>query len=448
MSSNFTFNRNSRKPLEISLLTPLPYSYKIVFMQSANFPAVFIATASQSMSHLNMDKNNSETAEMQVLGIDGNTTYSGHIERISGRGNSAWNYDKKPYTIKLQTAKSLLDMDQGKKWNLLPVIRESSHLSTKISLDIASALGLSFTSQCTWIDLYLNGEYNGIYLLCEAVSVEDGRVEIHDFEKENRSSYPNIENAPVFNEISYKGYELPNITNTDGGYFIEKEHSQRFDDEKCGFRTNSDAYFILKSPEHASREQVKYIKDYFQTIEDMIVDGTPDYENYIDLPSFADRFLVDEITLNFDANITSMFFYKDRNDNLLYADPVWDYDSSMGYIDGWNDYEQLGIDNPRMFSLNWYSFLYTNPQFYDKVVADFANLLPYMETLLDSKIDEYANMIRVSVSMDEIRWRNIYSSISNVNMMFPNRSPYINFDNRIRYLKYFLANRLNFLCTK
>lgn len=452
-SSNFTFRRHHEGHFELSIL-PLPHvhpkqhTYQIVFMQSSNIPAIFIETESGSMAYLNEDKSNSESGQICILDTDGNTTYSDHIEHISGRGNSTWFYDKKPYTITLQNASPLLGMDQGKKWNLLPVVRESNHMSTKISLDIASALGLAFTSKCTWIDLYLNGEYNGNYLLCEAVSVENGRVEIHNLEKENQSKYDNLENAPVFANAFYKGYDLTNVTNTNGGYLIEKEHTQRFDEEACGFITNSNAYFVLKSPEHASQEQVKYIYDYFQTIEDMILNGVPDYENYIDLPSFAARFLVDEITLNFDANITSMFFYKDKSNNLLYAGPVWDYDGSMGYVDGWNDYERSSLDNPRMFSLNWYHSLYMNPQFYDQVVTDFTNPLPYMETLLDSKIDEYADMIRASVSMDEVRWQNMYSAIPNANMLYPNRSPYLNFDNRIRYLKYFLSNRLNFLCQK
>lgn len=420
--------------------------YQVVFMKSANIPAIFIETQSGSMDFLHSNKENKETGQICIIEENGNLEYNGKLESISGRGNTSWGYDKKPYSIKLQKEKALLGMDQGKKWCLLPIFAEKNRMNTKVALDIASELGLAFTSECTWIDLYLNGEYNGNYLLCEAIAVEDGRVEINNLEAQNRANNPNIDEADTFVTDSYKGCLLTNGGNIDGGYLVEKDVPSYYANEKSGFQTESGAYFSLKSPEHASKEQVEYIMNYFQTIENMINTDTPDYDNYIDINSFAARFLVDEISLNYDANVTSMFFYKDNNSSLLFAGPVWDYDGSMGWgkedLHERCDYEQ-SIFNVRdgINTLNWYQQLYRNKKFYNRMTTDFENLLPYMETLLESKIDEYADYIRDSAQMDRMRWQYAYANTTN-------QGHYIDFDNNVKYLKYFLANRLNYLCEK
>jgi len=421
--------------------------YQVVFMRSANIPAVFIDTRSGSMEYLHADKENKEPGQIRIMEENGSLVYIGRLDSISGRGNSTWGYDKKSYSIRLQNAKALLGMDQGKKWYLLPVFIEKNRMNSKVALDIAAELGLAFTSQCTWIDLYLNGEYSGNYLLCEAISVEDGRVEIHDLEQENKANNPNIGEAPAFVKDSCKGCVLTNGNDTNGGYLIEKDGPSAYELESSGFQTASGAYFVIKSPEHASEAQVEYIMDHFQTIENMIVNDAPDYDHYIDLDSFAARFLVDEISLNYDANVTSMFFYKNSDSNLLYAGPVWDYDSSMGWgkeeMHEWNDYERSILHNVRnsINTLNWYQMLYENKEFYDRMTALFEDLLPYMETLLESTIDEYADTIRASALMDGIRWQYAYADSTN-------QGHYINFDNNVRYLKYYLANRLNYLCEK
>lgn len=422
-----------------------PQTYQIMFMCSANIPAVYVETESDSMDFLNANKDNAEPGAIRVVLEDGSYEYAGALERISGRGNSTWGYDKKPYAIKLEESQALLGMDQGKKWYLLPIFREANRMNTRIVMDIAARLGLPYTSGCTWIDLYLNGEYNGNYLLCEAISVESGRVEIHDLEKENRAQNPDIEQAAPFGTDNCWGYELANGNDVDGGYLIEKDMSGRAREEKSGFQTESGAFFTLKSPEYASWEQVEYIQNYFQRIEDMIADGNPDYENYIDLDSFVARFLIDEISLNYDASISNMFFYKDQNDSLLHTGPVWDYDWSMGWgkedVIQYIDYEHFSLFDERDQSLSWYRMLYENETFYNRMRDTFRNLLPYMNTLIDSTIDQYADTVRASAMMDETRWKHTYTGNRN-------RGNYEDFDNNVRYLKYFLANRLNFLCGK
>lgn len=421
----------------------------VTFVKSANISTVFIETESGSMDYLRSDKNNEEQGHIRIVGTNGNVEYSGKLDKITGRGNSSWRkYNKKPYTIDLCEQVPLLGMDSGKKWYLMPVWREGNRMNTKVVMDIATELGLQYTPQCKWIDIYFNGEYAGNYLLCESVSVGEGRVEISDLQKENKINNPDIEKLQVFEESSYKGYELENGDHVDGGYLIEKDFSEYYDESNSGFVTNSGNRFSIKAPSYASREQVIYISNHFQRIEDMIQSGMADYENYIDLESFASRFLVDEISLNFDAGVTSMYFYKDSGSDKVYAGPVWDYDGAMGEANyGWLqghyvDYEWSTLNGFRGDEeINWYQFLYLDEAFYNQVITSYVEILPYMDELLEVKIDSYANEVRASAYMDSLRWKN-----ENTKEDYPGH--YTTFDNNVRYLKYFLANRLNYLIDK
>lgn len=134
------------------------FNYQITFMKSDNIPAVFIETESGNMEYIDENKYNEEKGYISIVKENGNVEYAGNLDRISGRGNTSWEYNKKPYVIKLKNAEALLGMDAGKKWYLLPVWREGNRMNTKVVMDIASELGLSYTPECTWIDLYLNGE--------------------------------------------------------------------------------------------------------------------------------------------------------------------------------------------------------------------------------------------------------------------------------------------------
>lgn len=421
--------------------------FDVKFLKSENIPAVFITTESGSMEYLVADKENEEPGEIRIINAGGEHEYSGALEKITGRGNTSWEkYNKKPYTISLKESAPLLQMGNGKRWYLLPVWREGNRMNTKVVFDIAEALGLEYTPQCTWIDLYFNGEYAGNYLLCEAVSVGKGRVDIFDLEKENQTVNGNLQESDTFDEGGRKGYEIQNGPDVTGGYLIEKDLAAYYAEEKCGFITGSGKQFTIGAPKHASRQQVSYIADYVQMIENLILSHNTEYASYIDLDSFAARFLVDEISLNCDANITSMFFYKDRNDDLLYAGPIWDYDSAMGDLNsGWMAGGAVNYQNTTLRdfrnsedTLGWYDSMYEDEIFYEKICRTYEQALPEITTILETQIDQYADLIRASAQMDLIRWQN-----EDKRDDYPGH--YQNFDNNVRYLKYFLANRLNYL---
>ena len=444
----FTWEEGQRLSLQIIDGSYESRVYEVGFMKSANIPAMFIDTASGSLDYLHEDKENEEPGKICVLQEDGVAEYQDELPRISGRGNSTWELEKKPYALKLKEDQPLCGLRKSDRWRLLALWNEGSRMSDKIAMDLANELGLSYSTQGAWVDLYLNGEYRGIYLLAESVTVGEGRVNVYDTEKSNKQKNASIEEgtAKRYEEAGSKGYLLENGTDVDGGYLIEKDHPKHWEAEENGFQTSRGDLFTINAPQHASKEQVAYIQTYVDEIDSLIQSGDPAVWQRLDLASFAKRFLVDEIALEVDTGSTSMYFYKDRGDEKLYSGPAWDYDRAFGEDGGDSLYVNYGEtivnNNERLaIAINWYQKLYETPELYRCVVEEYAGILPFFEKLLASGIDGYANRIRAAVAMDDARWESIRVSENDL-------TRYANYDANVNYIKFFIANRLNCLCTR
>lgn len=387
--------------------------YEVVFMKSANIPALFVETESGTMEYLNEDKKLIETGSISVVKATKNVEYQGKLKKISARGNSTFDYkDKKAYSFTLNDAYPLCGMDAGKKWNLLAMYFEYDKIHTKLVSDMTEVLGMEYNTDCTWVDLYCNGEYQGLYLLTEAITVGEGRVDIYDLEKSTE------ENA-----------------NISGGYLLEKDVESHLEEDGNGFITKQCNYpFIIKKPESATEKQMEYISSYVQKIEDLLVAGDTAYKKYIDLDSFAKQFLIDKLVLEPDAMNMSTFYYKEADSDVLKAGPLWDYDRAFGAA--LPNYTLSIGDYPNPMS-DWYMQLYEDEEYKGKLLGYYKELLPFLQEAVESGIDEYADYIRESVKMDAVMWPNEYYQ---TDMM-----SYLEYDSHIKYLKYFLANRINYL---
>jgi uncharacterized repeat protein (TIGR02543 family) len=137
--------------------------------------------------------------------------------------------------------------------------------------------------------------------------------------------------------------------------------------------------------------------------------------DYIDLKSFAQKYLIEEICKNNGGGATSSYFYKpqDSISTRLFAGPVWDYDKAYGRLTGFNGttgdlcYLTQREGNTTLF---WY--LNQNKEFRDAVKECYTDFFSgYLEELIDGKIIDYASEIYVSAAMDTIRWEEIYGNI-------------------------------------
>ena len=192
-----------------------------------------------------------------------------------------------------------------------------------------------------------------------------------------------------------------------------------------------------------TQEEIEKIAAFVQQIEDAVLSGDLERAGeYLDWDSFVLRYVLDETVLNQDTGITSMYFYKPEGEQKLYAGPVWDYDGSLGSgnMTGWMNHKVIAaveIQNyKRESSLSWYPVLYQNEWFLNQARQKYRDLVwPYLLSMLEEGIDQYADYIKESVEMDMLRWD--YASFG--------AGHYESHENNVRYLKFFLAKRLEFL---
>lgn len=420
--------------------------HKIVVMHSAGLPAVFLETDSGSVKQLNADKNYAEKGRIVLFDADGSVVCADRLERISGRGNSTWAYPKKSYGIRLKNRADLFDMGSADKWILLSNVEDRSYLRNKITYDMGVAAGMEGSPESRYVDLYINHRYHGMYQLCEKVEIDPERLPIADLEAANKSLNRDIENCGRFENERQKGVALlAEPRDLTGGYLLERDVVEKFREEISGFYTETlKELYTVKEPAYASAAQVDYISGLVNGMERAVSaeDGVdPEngmhYTDYIDLRSFAQKYIVEELCKNNGAGATSSFFYKpdDSVSKKLFAGPVWDYDKAYANLTGINESTkdlcymmQRGTDPTTLF---WH--LNRHEEFRQMVSACYGEFFAdYIQTIQDEKIDGYVSEISASKDMDLIRWKEIYGES-------------VDYEGEVQRIRDFLSARKPFL---
>ena len=326
-------------------------------MHASGLPTLYLTSAdaeNKGLAYVDASKNNVVVdAQMSLIAANGTRIYNGGLSQLKARGNSTFTYaEKKSYQIKLATATDLLGtQEQVKTWVLLASYFDATQMHDKLIKDLATSLGLAYTASCNWVNLYYDGEYRGVYLLSEKNSVGETSVAITDMEKAyaalNENYGTGMTTATAKNSYG-QDYQyttgLKEPENITGGYLIELNHDKW--DEVSGFKTKQGVAFNVKSPEWCGNDAMKYISEYYQAFEDAVYaqDASGDYTgyntatgkyfyDYVDMDSLVKLFLLQELGLNCDGFISSVYFYKDV-DGKMYAGPIWDQDMTFGT--GWN----------------------------------------------------------------------------------------------------------------
>ncbi len=338
----------SLKEKEINELVYGDKSFSLFVLRSSELPSVHITTKSSSMSAVHADKSHKEPANI-VIYDDGEIVLEKELDYIKGRGNASWTYVKKPYNIKFDKKTDLFGMGKAKKWTLLANYVDKTLLRNHVALSLAERVNIPFTSKHTYIDLFIDNEYYGNYILCESVEVGENRVDIFDLEGATEDANPETDlDAFPLGGVRETNYRLlkagtqkwSEITNNPeditGGYLLEFELPDRFVNEPSGFITNRNQPIVVKAPEYASEKQVKYISSFYQEFEDAVYSETgynslgKHYTEYIDTESFVKMYIFQEFTKNLDAAITSFYICKDKGSDKFVAAPVWDFDRALG----------------------------------------------------------------------------------------------------------------------
>lgn len=403
----------------------------IIWKYSENIPAVFIDTVSDTTEFINSDKNYREPAIISVLDPSGEISMYQPLEYIKGRGNTSYvEFDKKPYQIKLVDAAPLLGMEEGKTWVFHANASDPSLLRNALARALACQLGLAQSNPGVFVDLYLNGEYVGNYYVTEKVEVKENRLSITDLETatKNANVHKDLSSYEALWTEKTKARNIPyDPKDITGGYLIERDFGNRFltevQENGSYFITNAEECFILQFPSYASAKQVAYINDYVQSVENAIL--SPDsidpvsgkrYDELIDMNSFVRKYLLEEVTSNYDGGVASSFFYKDSDliDGKLYAGPIWDYDVSFGNTPAYlgslsGEPDRLTKLAAHEYASVWFSALYEKPDFYEQTADCYAaEISPYLTQLTEQILPELSDITAASAEMDRIRWKDQY----------------------------------------
>lgn len=386
--------------------------------------SIFINTRSGNMNAIHASKNHEykEDGIIKILNERGEVVLSDSLHYIKGRGNSSWTKEKKSYNIKLEHKSSPLGLKKSSKFNLV-----STHgITNGLALQIAQEFGSSSALSHSLVNLYLNGEYRGLFLLTNKVEADKSSVDINDLDKKNKKRKKDKTAALKTIEKEDGSYKfvanLKSPEDISGGYIIEiMNFKNKYKDLSCGFISKEGNRVRFKAPEDATEEEVLYIKNLYHEMYTAIkaTDGiNPSTKQYyadiIDLESFAKYYLLEESLSNMDGGYGNLYFYKDLDsiDSKLHLGPIWDMEWSMGI----NDYPYFLY--PRTVNVlagstdekqKMFYYLYQHNDFRQVVDSLYQNLLYPM-------LDKIFVPSNISLSLDNdvlinyLRWPDKYQS--------------------------------------
>jgi hypothetical protein len=393
-------------------------------LQSASLPTMFIETESGTMDNVDADKANEESGRYALVAADGQVLVMDKLKHITGRGNETWQFNKKSYGIRLKSAADLLDMGSADHWVLLSNVCDTTCLRNKITYDMAIAAGMTGAPDSRYVDLYINNEYHGMYLLCEKIEVGENRIPMADLGYENERLNKGIELLErVVTDFSKSVRLGTNPKDISGGYLLERDVASKYDEEVSGFQTTVlGNRYTIKNPEYASVEETAYIENLVNGMERAAVseDGIDpetgkSLSDYIDIKSFAQKYIIEELCKNNGGGASSSWFYKpqDSVSTKLFAGPVWDYDKGYAIREGFDcSTDDLCYMTQRAQGTTLFWYLSRHQEFRDAVKECYAEFFSdYIEKVTEEKIPEYMSQISASAEMDAIRWEADYKRL-------------------------------------
>ncbi|NDW19671.1 hypothetical protein D0T53_12230 [Dysgonomonas sp. 216] len=375
------------------------YRVILVSPQSTGLPIMSIETDNRTEIK---DKENYIQARCRLF--DPNNTQNNIDEStgIRGRGNSTWTlYPKKPYRLKFENKVGLFGLGEAKSWVLRANYQDPTFIMNTIAFEIGRRLGLEFTNNANHVELFVNKQYKGSYLLTEQVQVNKHRV---DIDKTN-------------------------------GFLIELDN---YFDEELKFRSARNLPVNIKSPEDASC--VEAVEKIFNDFENAMYanNGKPSggYKNLVDINSVIGYLLVNEVTYNGEiAHPKSLYMYKDNNKKIHFG-PVWDFD--WGFCHAEDGIKYFGETGIRLFSSQTggscgylIAQFFKDAEFRSAYKAKWNSIKPQLYDL-DQFIADYGTYLRKSGAANLALWYN-------------EKYYNYNYDEQINKMRLWLKNRIDYL---
>lgn len=326
---------------------------------------------------------------------------------IKGRGNSTWDMAKRPYALKFDNKISLLDEPKDKSWVLLANYTDKTLLRNQTAFYMGKISNLDYTPRYHYVELMLNGRYNGTYQLGEKIKISKDRV--------------NVGNDGFLMEIDSRA-----PSESDARYFKVKHLAQAVN---------------IKDPDvDYYDESYNYAKNYVTFADSILFTETftdPEigWQKYMDMNSFVDWYLINEITKNNDAILWSSCYMNLKRGEKLKMGPLWDFDIALGNVDYNGTYLTDGF---WIKNTSWYAQLFKDPAFVARVKERF-NYYYGKRELIMREINANANYLKYAVQENENRWHTFYT------YTWPNYDIWGSYNNEVQSMKEWLNKRFEWL---
>ncbi|MBQ3093693.1 MAG: CotH kinase family protein [Clostridia bacterium] len=390
---------------------------------------------------------------------------------IKLRGNSTMGYDKKPYRIKFEKKQNVFGLGKAKSWVLLANYLDPAAMRNEIAYKFATRLN-TYTAEAMAkgfqvyvprvrpVEVYLNGEYKGLYDMGDHIQVDSTRIAIDEsgdeLDENDVQLYPEPD-VGYYLEVEDGSRVIPEwysenayyvtIKNTGGTGTGTLYTGNMYDGklETAGTGTLNMLYVQLKTPEIPSQAQVDYIQDYLQTVNDLILAKSSKVWDYIDMDSFIDWYLANELFKNTDSGfLSSVKMHKDKGGKLCMG-PVWDFDIGSGAVAYAEINDPTGWRTRTTERCAWYDTLFSMATFSNAVNARWAAL--HEEGILEAvltDIDEMKALMNESANDNFHMWHDSYVSAVDATswLTVPDYCLSSDWESNVAYLRNFMEARI------
>lgn len=288
------------------------------------------------------------------------------------RGNSTREPAKKAWKIKFFKKQSLFGLPKAKDWVLLANYFDKTNIRNYLAYRLANKMSnLGFQPSSIFVDLYLNGEYQGLYMLTEQMEANEGRVDIEKYK--NTIGINSFLIEADWRAIS----EYPDHAGK--CYFRLEGYALKFKYPNCNkyleALTLSDTAFIGQY-EKDIQWAINYMNAATNT---MKTNDYSKFSRYLDIGSFIDYYIVEEFFKNLDVGQTSQFYVIKQDDPpKLACGPVWDFDLSAGVVatDSYQLYDKTELW--AKFYDSFYQLLFKNETFVQMVKERYTEIRPLL----------------------------------------------------------------------
>lgn len=324
---------------------------------------------------------------------------------VRGRGNSSFKMPKYGMKLEFTDKVSLLGMPKNRDWALVANFGDKTHLRNYMMTRLSEWLGAKYTPRMQFVEVYLNRNYMGLYLLSETIKVGKNRV---------------------------------NIDENDTTFLLEKEDSKKFDPPYV--LTDNQYYYHIKSPKNPSPETEKLLKNHLNAFENFMEDyylhRANEIKNWLDVDDFLLFYWVQEYSKNEDGNYARSVFMTWKKGEPIHFGPLWDFDLAFGNA------SREQNQNPedwyiRKYRLNYY--IMQNSVVKEAALDYWNNHRKTFKALIDS-IPVYRAIIEKAIDNEYRRWPVIGNTEN-----WALKDPYDSYDEAVEVMTEWMKKRYQWI---